>query len=243
MPKVFVHGVPDTPAVWRPLLDRLRLPDGDAVTLALPGFGNTPADAFPATKDAYAHWLITELHRLPRPLDLVAHDWGALLTLRVVSLEPNLVHSWALGAAPLDPEYEWHRAAKLWQTPDVGEEVMEKTTPEALAHNLATVGVPAEAAAETGRHWDPTMKRSILALYRSAVRAWDDWGADLARVTAPGLVLWGETDPYAAVRFGERLAQRVNARFVALRGCGHWWQLEQPDAVAAELRAFWGLTR
>ena len=239
MPKVFVHGVPDTARVWRPLLDRLGLPDDDAITLRLPGFDAPVPAGFSATKDAYADWLRAALQRLPRPLELVGHDWGALLVLRVVSLEPGLARSWALGAAPLDPEYEWHRAAKLWQTPGVGEEVMEKTTGEALAKNLATVGVPADAAAETARHWDATMKRSILALYRSAVHAWDDWGADLARVTAPGLVLWGETDPYAAVRFGERLAQRVRARFVAFPGCSHWWQLERPDAVAAELRAFW----
>jgi pimeloyl-ACP methyl ester carboxylesterase len=68
MTKVFVHGVPDTSVVWRPLLDRLRLPDGGAVTLN---------------------------QQLPRPLDLVAHDWGALLVLRIVSLEPALARSWS----------------------------------------------------------------------------------------------------------------------------------------------------
>jgi pimeloyl-ACP methyl ester carboxylesterase len=52
-------------------------------------------------------------------------------------------------------------------------------------------------------------------------------------------VLWGERDPYAAPRFGARLAERTGARFVSLPGCSHWWQLERPDDVADELRRFW----
>jgi pimeloyl-ACP methyl ester carboxylesterase len=58
----------------------------------------------------------------------------------------------------------------------------------------------------------------------------------VARITAPGLVLWGQNDPYAAVEFGARLAARTGARFVSFEGCGHWWQLERPDEVAQELR-------
>jgi len=237
MATVFVHGVPDTARVWDPLIDRLRMPG--AIRLGLPGFGEPAPDGFDASKEAYVKWLRAELRRIPGPLDLVGHDWGALLVLRVVCVEPGIARTWAIGAAPLDPEYEWHRAAKLWQTPGVGEEVMEKTTPELLGKGLAAAGVPAEAAAETAGRVDATMKRSILALYRSAVHVGAEWSPDLARVTAPGLVLWGADDPYAAVRFGERLAERTRARFVSLAGCSHWWQLERPDEVAAHLRAFW----
>ena len=237
MTRVFVHGVPDTWRVWRPVLE--RLPDRDAVTVRLPGFGEPLPAGFDASKEAYVEWLRAELRRTPGPIDLVGHDWGALLVLRVVCLEPTLARTWAVGAAPLDAEYEWHRAAKLWQTPTVGEEVMEKLTAEALAKTLGSVGVPAEAAAETARHVDATMKRAIVSLYRSAVHVGAEWAPDLARVTAPGLVLWGEQDPYAAARFGERLAQRTGARFVSLAGCSHWWPLERPDEAMSQLRSLW----
>jgi hypothetical protein len=40
MTKVFVHGVPDTTVVGRPLLKRLQLPAAEVVTLGLPGFGH-----------------------------------------------------------------------------------------------------------------------------------------------------------------------------------------------------------
>ena len=237
MPAVFVHGVPDTPRVWHAVVRRLRR--ADVVTLALPGFGCEIPAGFDCTKEAYCRWLLAELGRIDGPIDLVGHDWGGLLVVRAVSLEPALVRTWAAGGAPLDPEYEWHKAAQLWQTPGVGEQVMEKLTPDVLASALAAAGVPPLDTAAAAEHLDPIMKRSILALYRSAVHAGTEWEADLSRAPARGLVLWGEKDPYAAPTFGGRLAARTRARFVEFAGCSHWWQLERPEAVAKELEGHW----
>jgi len=237
MPAVFVHGVPDTHRVWTALLARLARKD--VVALSLPGFGCPVPEAFDATKEAYVDWLLGELTRLSGPIDIVGHDWGGLLVTRAVSVRPQAVRSWAVGGAPLDPDYEWHQAARAWQTPGMGERVMESLTPGSLQQALVAAGVPAADAMETARHVDPTMKRCILALYRSAVRVGMEWSDDLQRVTAPGLVLWGERDPYAAARFGARLAERAGARFVSFPGCSHWWQLERPADVADELRRFW----
>ena len=236
MPAVFVHGVPDTERVWSHVASRLGR--ADVVTLSLPGFGRAAPDGFAATKEAYVDWLLGELASLAGPIDLVGHDWGALLVVRAVSLRPSLVRTWAAGGAPLDPEYVWHQAARAWQTPEVGERVMEKMTPDALRGALVAAGVPEADAAESSRHVDATMKRCILALYRSAVHAGAEWAADLSRVTAPGLVLWGTNDPYAEPHFGRRLAERTGARFVELP-CSHWWPLERPDDVARELRWIW----
>jgi len=237
MPAVFVHGVPDTERVWRGLIARLGRPD--VVTVSLPGFGCAAPDGWSATKDAYVDWLLAALAAQGGPVDVVGHDWGALLVVRAVSLQPAAVRTWAVGGAPLDPEYEWHQAARIWQTPEVGERAMEHTTPEVLAKALIAAGVPSADAQEASRHVDPVMKRCILSLYRSAVRVGHEWYDDLVRIAAPGLVLWGEQDPYAAARFGARLAARTGARFVSIPGCSHWWQLERPDVVAAELARLW----
>jgi len=237
MPAVFVHGVPDTHRVWRALARRLRR--ADVVTLSLPGFGCEIPTGFDCSKEAYCDWLLRELDNIDGPIDLVAHDWGAILALRVTSLEPTLVRTWAVGGAPLDPEYEWHRAAKLWQTPEIGEQVMERLTPETLASGLVAAGVPSADAAETARHVDPAMKRSILALYRSAVHVGVEWEPGLARIESPGLVIWGADDPYVAPTFGSRLASRTGARFVSFPDCSHWWQLQRAGEVAKELEALW----
>src|SRR5215470_12704982 len=79
MPVVLVHGVPDTHRVWDKVIARLSR--RDVVTLSLPGFGCPVPDGFPATKEAYVGWLLNELSRLPQPIDVVGHDWGALLVV------------------------------------------------------------------------------------------------------------------------------------------------------------------
>jgi pimeloyl-ACP methyl ester carboxylesterase len=237
MPAVFVHGVPDTPGVWRPTLEKLARKD--VLTLRLPGFGCALPAGFTPDKDSYAAWLIAELKKIEGPIDLVGHDWGALLVYRAVSLAPKLVRSWAAGGAPLDPDYVWHDMAQAWQTPGVGEEVMIQITPEAMAPGLMAQGQPKDVAEESARAMDDTMKAAILTLYRSAKNVGREWSPDLARIAAPGLVIFGERDPYVNASFGEKLAKKVGAKFVLIKDCGHWWEAERPAEVAAALEAFW----
>src|SRR5262247_1235568 len=138
MSVVFVHGVPDTQLVWDAVVSRLDR--RDVLRVSLPGFGCSVPDGFSATKEAYVDWLIGELARLPGPIDIVGHDWGALLTVRAVSVRPTLVRSWAAGGAPLDREYVWHQAAQAWQTPGLGEKVMAGTTPDSSPRPAAPIG-------------------------------------------------------------------------------------------------------
>ncbi len=90
MTVVFVHGVPETPSVWNALRERIDRP---GVALRLPGFGS-PRPAGLADKEAYAAWLADELRALGGPVDLVGHDWGAHLAMRVVSAYDVPVRSW-----------------------------------------------------------------------------------------------------------------------------------------------------
>ncbi|MEQ1753629.1 MAG: alpha/beta hydrolase [Micropepsaceae bacterium] len=237
MPAVFVHGVPDTALVWRPLLETLSRRDVSCISL--PGFGNRRPAGFSPSKDGYVSWLINELKKISGPIDLVGHDWGSLLVTRVVSLEPGLARTWCVGAAPLDPEYVWHDTARIWQTPGKGEELMKLFGGDGLARGLAAQGIPLAQARETASHIDDEMKECILALYRSAIRVSDEWFGDLKRVQAPGVVLWGENDPYASSLFGGKLATNMNGKFVQVSGTGHWYQVERPDVVATQLELLW----
>ncbi len=67
---VFVHGNPETAAIWGPLLAELRHPD--AVTLSPPGFGAPVPDGFGATADEYAAWLASELERQGARINRIA---------------------------------------------------------------------------------------------------------------------------------------------------------------------------
>ena len=234
MPAVFVHGVPDTARVWHSTLKHLKRKD--TICLALPGFGNKRPAGFNPDKDSYADWINCELKKIEA---LVGHDWGSLLVTRVVSIAPDLIRTWSAGAAPLDPDYVWHDTAQVWQTPGKGEELMKMFTGEPLAVGLSTQGIPLEDARETASLIDDEMKASVLTLYRSATKVAGDWFADLKNAKAPGLILWGENDPFAAPKFGERLAANTRSRFKLMIGAKHWYQIEQPEKTAHELEAFW----
>src|SRR5947209_3852347 len=207
MPAVLVHGVPDTHRLWDKLHSHLSR--RDVLAPRLPGFGVPVPPGFQPTKETYVQWLIEEVERAGQPVDLVGHDWGSLLVQRLVSLRPDLIRTWACGNGPADAEYVWHDIAQQWQTPGLGEQVMEAFTPDAMAEALAAAGVPAESARESAQHVDATMKDAILRLYRSAVRVGAEWQPDVEKVTRPALILWAKDDPYVAARFGERLARGV----------------------------------
>jgi pimeloyl-ACP methyl ester carboxylesterase len=92
----FVHGMPETAQIWDPLRAVLG---GDSTALALPGFGAHLPAGFTATKDAYAQWLGDQLREFAAPIDVVGHDLGALLTMRVVSSFDIPLRSWAVDVA------------------------------------------------------------------------------------------------------------------------------------------------
>ncbi len=236
MPAVLVHGVPDTARLWDDV--RAHLSRTDVVTPGLPGFAAPVPAGFDATKESYAAWLTAEIEKLREPVDLVGHDWGSLLVQRVVSTRPDLIRTWAAGAGTVDRDYVWHDLAQMWQTPDVGEQVMEGMTGAALVDALAEqVGRP--HALKVAEHIDDTMKDCILRLYRSAAAGFGEWHDAVDAIDRPGLVLWGADDPYVTADFGERLAARTGARLEMFADSGHWWPVTKAAEVAAALESLW----
>src|SRR6201997_1095130 len=230
MTALFVHGVPETPAVWNGLLAALSRPARTA--LPLPGFDGVRPEGFGATMDEYAPWLVAQLERLDDPADLVGHDWGGGFVVRVVSTRPGLVRSWVTDAAGIgDAEFEWHEFAKIWQTPQAGEDFWDQQL-AAPAQERAGVfqmfGVPEEPALDLASHLNPTMADCILDLYRSAVDVGKQWGPDFAAIPAPGLVIIPSEDPFLSAASATQGAARAGAETVVLDGFGHWWMLQDP---------------
>ena len=183
MTAVFVHGVPETPAVWHGLLAALDRPD--TVALSLPGFDNARPAGFGATMEEYAAWLAAQLERLGDPVDLVGHDWGGGFVVRVVSTRPELVRSWVTDAAGIgDAEFEWHDFAKIWQTPQAGEDFWDQqlaASTQERAGVFQMFGVPEE------RPW--TWHRTstapwLIASWTSTVRPWTS-GSSGVRISPP----------------------------------------------------------
>jgi pimeloyl-ACP methyl ester carboxylesterase len=237
MPAFLVHGVPDTSMLWDDF--RTHLKRADVIAPNLPGFAAPVPARFDASKDAYAAWLIEQIEAVGEPVDIVGHDWGAMLTQRIVSVRPDLIRTWACGSGPLDTEYVWHDTAKIWQTPNVGEQFMQAMTPDAMSGALAQQGLDSDYARAVGTKIDDTMKDCILKLYRSATKVAEDW-TPLSAPVPPGLVIFGANDLYVPPRYGERLAERTGAKFVAFENCSHWWPHQRPAEAAALLNEHWG---
>ncbi|KCZ54858.1 hypothetical protein HY29_13105 [Hyphomonas beringensis] len=239
---IFVHGVPDTPHLWRPLVQALGLTEADYKAPALPGFGCERPEGFSATKDAYADWLAGQMEAAGEPVDIVGHDWGALLTLRATSLRPDLVRSWCVTNAVIDPDYSGHTMARRWATPLVGEMVMlGMRNKQRLLPALMQGGMPTDLAKQEVPLIDKTMRQCILSLYRSAVglRFKGEWVEDLKNLPAQGQLFWGETDPYVDLSVAERFSQKWNIPLHVERGAGHWACAERPEAFAEVLKQFW----
>ena len=238
---VFVHGVPETAALW----DKVRAAIGrDSVALSMPGFGTPRPEGFGATKDEYVAWLRAELDRIDEPVDLVGHDWGAGLTYRIATAFGDGLRSWAADVGNiLHPDYEWHDFAKIWQTPGEGEaffEAQNAASPEERGAIFEAFGVGHDDAVAMASWSDDVMASCILDLYRSATpnphSHWKDhWGP----TAAPGLVIHPSEDPFGDAARAADVAAALGARMETLEGLGHWWALQDPGASATTLVRFW----
>lgn len=233
---VFLHGVPETAALWDKIRARL---DAESVSLALPGFGCPRPAGFGATKDDYAAWVLGELGQISGPIDLVGHDWGAGITYRIATAHGERLRSWAADVGKvMHPDYVWHEFAQIWQTPGEGEKFFEDQMAaplEARAGVLEAFGIPHDDAVVLAEAGDDVMASCILDLYRSALpNPYADWKDAWGKTSAPGLVIHPKDDPFDGEAESAEVADMLGAR-VARLDAGHWWPVQAPDAAAALL--------
>jgi pimeloyl-ACP methyl ester carboxylesterase len=243
MTVAFVHGNPETDAIWDEL--REHLGRDDTVALSPPGFGAPVPEDFGCTSDEYLQWLIDEVSKLPGPVDLVGHDWGGGHVARLAIERPDLIRSWTTDIAGcFDPEYVWHDMAQAWQTPNVGEQAvagMASAPVEARAQQFEGLGMSKDVAHRVASAVNETMGKAILALYRSAAQpVMSELGKQLPNAAArPGLVIIATEDHYTGGEvLARRSAERAKAKVAVLQGLGHWWMCQDPKKGAEVLKEF-----
>jgi pimeloyl-ACP methyl ester carboxylesterase len=232
-PVLYLHGVPDSGAMWEPFLERTGglAPD-------LPGFGRSAKRGdFPYGIEGYARWLERFLDHVG--LDrfrLVAHDWGAV-GLALAQAAPERVERLVLiDAVPFLPGYRWHRTARWWRRRGVGELAMGATTRAGMRW-LAREGfagpVPPEVLERWWQDFDQGTQRAILRLYRASPEtALAAAGEHLERIGCPALVVWGEQDPYLEPGLADAYAERLpGAEVRRVPGAGHWPWIDTPAVV------------
>jgi pimeloyl-ACP methyl ester carboxylesterase len=234
-PTLYLHGVPTSSDDWLPFLE---LTGGLAPDL--PGFGRSgkpgSRDYTIGEYDAFIERFLD--HAGVARANLVVHDWGAVGLVTAQRLPDRFARVVVINAVPLLPGYHWHRTAKIWRAPLLGELAMGSTTRFVLRQlsreSNATPGPMSDEWLDAVlAHFDQGTQRAILRLYRSSPpEVLAAAGRDLGRVHGPALVLWGTRDPYIPARFAADYARALNdATLIELPDAGHWPWLDRPDIV------------
>lgn len=235
VPTLYVHGVPTSADQWTPFLEKTG-----GVALDLPGFGRSEKPMhFDGSLGAYNAFLQAFIAQQGwEKFNLVVEDWGGMALVTAQELHEKVERVVIINAVPLLPGYKWHRLARVWRTPFIGEVAMGLTT-RSLARWLTKEARPnrqplPEATIDSiWEHFDQGTQRAILKLYRGAPpKQLEEAGERFAQLTAPALVIWGEQDPYIPTRFGALYAETLpNARLELLPDAGHWPWYDRPDVI------------
>lgn len=267
-PALYLHGVPSSSEDWiaprhrqdsqtsrrrhwtrkrsedhgqrAPLYDRGFLDRTGGLAPDLPGFGRSGKPGYlQYTIEEYAGFIERFLDMLGvERVRMLVHDWGAV-GLAFAQAHPERIERLVVcNAVPLLPGYEWHRTARMWRTPLLGEIAMGATTRRVLKRSTREANVtpgplPDVWIDSVMDHFDQGTQRAILRLYRSSPsEALARAGERLKLLRMPSLVLWGMQDPYIPKRFAGAYAQALpESQLVELADAGHWWWLDRPDEI------------
>ena len=246
---VFVHGNPGSADDWERLVAAAGGAGRRAVAFDLPDFGETIAPAgFEHSAFGYASFLGEALGELGiERAHLVLHDFGGPIGLVWTAMNPEALAGIVLIDTGILPGYRWHRLARIWRTPIVGELLQATATRGAfrsLLNRNEPRGLPRDFVEKMYDHYDRRTRKAVLALYRAT----DDPGAAAAEFSQlmaprdiPALVVWGEDDAYlpSSYAYSQREAF-PSADVHVLPASGHWPFADAPETVERLLVGFLG---
>ena len=242
---VFVHGNPGSGADFSELIAKLG-ESRRVLAPDMPGYGKSdrPVD-FDYTVEGYATFLgrIFDEKGVDR-VHLALHDFGGAWGLAWAAFNIERAKSLVLFNIGLMPGYEWHKLARIWRTPVLGELSMLTMTKSMFSKALNAENPKPFPDAFIDRMYadmDWPMKRGVLKLYRASSNP-GEAAARLAPVfrenRLPALIIWGEADTYVPVQFANMQKDFFDAEIHTLPNAGHWPMIDEPAEVERLVLAF-----
>jgi pimeloyl-ACP methyl ester carboxylesterase len=242
---VLVHGNPgsgDDYADLQPHVGEL----GRVVAPDMPGYGKAdrPKD-FDYTVEGYARHLDGVLAELGvERAHLVLHDFGGPWGLAWAAAHPDRVASLTLINIGVMPGYKWHKFARVWRVPIIGELFQLTATWGAFKRLMNADNPKPFPEAFLRRMFDDQdwpMKAAVLALYRATpdpAALTERLGEALRPLSLPTLVLWGDGDKYLPVTYAEQQKRYFDAEVHVIPHTGHWPMIDEPELVRGYVLAF-----
>lgn len=254
---ILLHGFPEFWFEWRELIGplaeagfRVAAPDQRGYNTSEKPKGvaayrlDTLADDIFALATALGH----------ERFQLVGHDWGATVAWWMATRDGARIERLAVMNAPhpavwraamtTDPEQRAKsRYVQMLRTPVLPELMVRLGGYKALAEGFKTTTRPEafgpEVMAEYMTAWkQPGAVSAEINWYR-ALFAQDLPVPPEGSLAPPTLVLWGDQDPFGAVKLAEASAALCrDAKVYHFRYAGHWLPHDEPEKVAGALLAF-----
>ena len=204
--------------------------------------GDYALDAFVKDIDAVADALNVER------FTLAGNSMGGAIAMGYAIANPDRLDGLVLvdaAGAPVERDGGGNLAFQLAAMPGVGN-VMSQLLPRSLVERSLSQSVSNQAVVTPGtvdRYWElaryPGNRNATRQRFATPRRNFD--AAQIAAVTVPTLVMWGEEDsliPYAAA--GWYMEHLPNATLANYPGVGHIPMEEAPEQSVADLRIWLG---
>lgn len=234
---VFLHGNPGSRLDWEDLVGAI----GDfarAIAFDLPGFGGSdPGPDFDYSPEGYARFATSALRELGiERAHFVLHDIGGAVTWAMATEHPQTPLSLTIFNTGFFDGNRWHRAARMWRRPVLGELVQRAVTRRLFERALTSDGrapLPAAFVDRMYGDYDPTTRRAVLKLYRAMDMPYPAsarWKEALRSLDLPVLIVWGSRDPFVKEAAIDRLtAVFADAEVELLPESGHFPFADDPQ--------------
>jgi len=246
-PVVLIHGTPSWSYLWRNVARELAVRH-TVYVYDLLGYGisekREDQDVSIAAQTTVLAELL-DLWGLEQPC-VAGHDFGGAIALRLLLLEGRRFQRLALcdpvAIAPWITPFSRHVQAHLEAF---------RTVPGHIHHQMIATHIRSAIAREmTDDQLEPYLRPWLgasgqAAYYRQVAQFDERYTREIepryGEIQTPTLVLWGDRDSWLDPQLGQKLARAIpGARLSLIPGAGHFLPEDRPDAVTAELAAFFG---